>query len=133
MAAALVSAARALDKLGVGATIDAVSPGTLRSKIASGACDLYIGQLAPPGTVAAAWLLAFEAGGNTWARDRLARGTFDGRAAEAEFAASVPIVPIVHRAIRYQLRTDVRGAGVDASARLVWAELFFYGRPRQAS
>ncbi len=125
--------ARALDKLGVGATLEVVTPAALRTKLASGAYDLYVGQLAPPGTVAAAWLLAFEAGGNGWARDRLARGSFDARAAEAEFAASLPIVPIVHRAIRYQLRTDVRGAGVDASARLVWAELFFYGRPRRAS
>lgn len=125
--------ARALDKLGIGAAIEAVTPAALRSKVASGAYDLAIGQLAPVGSLAATWLLAFEAGGSSWARDRLARGTFDGRAAEAEFAASLPIMPLVHRAIRYQLRTDVRGVGVDASARLVWADLFFFGRPRKAT
>jgi peptide/nickel transport system substrate-binding protein len=127
-------AARALDKLGLAARVEAVGAADFATKVASGACDLYVGQLglpAPSGRLA--WWLAFEAGGSSWARDRLAKGSFDERAAAAAFAGALPIIPVAHRAVRYQLRTDLRGARADVAGRLSLPDVFLHGRPRKAS
>lgn len=127
-------AARALDKLGVPARVDAVGAADFAAKVASGACDLYVGQLGlPAASSRLAWLQAFEAGGSAWARDRLAKGALDERAAAAAFASALPIIPVAHRAVRFQLRSDLRGARADVAGRLGLADVFLHGKPRKGS
>ena len=123
---------RALDKLGVGATITAVSAGDAARRVAAGACDLFIGQLvagAPPPLV---WTAAFEAGGDPWARRQLAKGSVDPARARAEFARTLPIVPLYHRAVRVHHRRDLRGVGFDGGARISFADLFLFGAPERS-
>lgn len=120
----------ALDKLGVTATIAATSAPELARRVAAGACDLYIGQLAvqvatPPHLFAA----AYAAGGDRDVASRLAAGTsIDLLRARGAFVKRWPIVPLVHRGVRLHLRRDIRGAAFEPSARLGIADLFRWGR-----
>lgn len=98
--------------------------------MARGACDLWIGQLAAPITVAAAWWgAAFAAGGDGWAQARLAAGALDPGEAGRRFALRLPIVPLMFRSLLMWHRTEVRGLGFDASGRPGLADLYWF-RPR---
>jgi peptide/nickel transport system substrate-binding protein len=123
--------ARGLDRLGIGFTIEAVPAEALRDRVARGDGDLWIGQLAAPITVAAAWWgAAFAAGDDDWAAVRLAAGPLDPAAASAEFARRLPIVPLMFRSLLVWHRTDVHGLGFDASGRPGLADLYWLkGRP----
>ena len=122
--------ARALDNLGVGATITALPADKLRERVGTGTCDLYIGQLAEPVTdVVAWWGGAFAAGGDDYVAQKLALGPLDLAAAGKAFAARLPIVPLMFRAVRIWHRTDVRGLGFDATGRPDLASLFLHGAP----
>ncbi len=121
---------RALDKLGIQAVITALSGSELHDRVASGRCDLWIGQLAEPVAAADAWWgAAFSAGGDDWASAQLATGHVDGAAAAKIFAEHLPIVPLMFRAVRLSHRTDVRGLGFDASGRPDLADAFLFGEP----
>jgi MarR-like DNA-binding transcriptional regulator SgrR of sgrS sRNA len=121
---------RALDKLGIGAAITAVSATTLRERAAQGQCDLWIGQLAVPVAFASAWWgEAFAAGHDDWPITPLATGTLDRAAAAAAFTERQPIVPLMFRAVRLWHRSDVRGLTFDTSGRPSYADLFLYGVP----
>ena len=126
---------RGLDKLGIGFLIEAVAPDQLRDRVARGACDLWIGQLAAPISVAAAWWgAAFAAGGDGWAQARLAVGALDPGDAARQFAQRLPIVPLMFRSLLVWYRTEVRGLGFDASGRPGLADLYWVrtrpARPR---
>ena len=118
---------RALDRLGIGFTIEAVPA----ARVASGDCDLWIGQLAAPISVATAWWgAAFAAGNDDWAQVRLVNGPLDVAAASVEFARRLPIVPLMFRSLLVWHRTDVHGLGFDASGRPGLADLYWLkGRP----
>jgi peptide/nickel transport system substrate-binding protein len=121
---------RALDKLGLAATITELGAADLVAKIDQGDGDLWIGQLAPPGpTAALVWAAAFEAGGDSWARKQLAAGKLDAGKARTQFGERLPILPLLHRSVRIHHRDDVRGVGFDASSRLGFADLFLFGKP----
>jgi len=124
---------RALDKLGLAATITDVGAEDLPARIARGGGDLWIGQLAAPGAAPSLlWGAVFAAGGDGWVERQLAAGTFDAGKARVQFADRLPILPLLHRAVRIHHRADVRGVGFDASARLGFADLFFFGQPARA-
>jgi len=121
---------RALDKLGVTATITAAGATVVATRIARGECDLYIGQI--PAVAAdprLLWAAAFAAGDEAWARRQLGRGDVDPANAASDFARALPIVPLYHRAVRVHHRRDVRGIGFDAAARIGFADLFLFGGP----
>lgn len=122
---------RGLDKLGIGFAIEALPADKLRERAARGDCDLWIGQIAAPITVATAWWgAAFAAGGDDWARAQLAVGPLDPAAATREFASRRPILPLMFRSLLVWHRTDVRGLRFDASARVGFADLYWFkGRP----
>jgi peptide/nickel transport system substrate-binding protein len=124
--------ARALGKLGIGAAISGVSATELRQRAVRGTTDLWIGQLAAPiqsGTAWPWWSLAFSVGGDDWAAKKLAAGELTSKAAQTEFAARLPIVPLMFRGLRVWHRTDIRGVRFDATGRLCYAELFVFGAP----
>lgn len=124
---------RALDKLGLAATITELDAAELVTRVARGDGDLWIGQLAAPGTTPPLlWGAVFAAGGDRWVERRLAAGDLDPARARAEFAARLPILPLLHRAVRLHHRADVRGVGFDASARPTFADLFFFGEPARS-
>jgi len=122
---------RALDKLGVRATIAAVSAPELLRRIATGTCDLYIGQLAAAVPNPGFWFAqAYAVAGERDVADRLiAGGTVDLARARTAFAKRLPIVPLLHRAVRVHHRSALRGAWFDASARLGVADLFLWTTP----
>ncbi|WP_428267607.1 ABC transporter substrate-binding protein [Haliangium sp.] len=122
--------AAALFRLGVAARITAEPAPAFARRVGRGDGDLYIGQLVLPAPAPAlAWAAAFAAGADDWAATRLARGPLDLAAAARAFAARLPIVPLAHRAVRVHHRSDLRGVALDDSARLPFADLFFFGRP----
>jgi peptide/nickel transport system substrate-binding protein len=117
---------RGLDRLGIGFTIEAVPAEQLRGCVARGECDLWIGHVAAPISVAAAWWgAAFAAGNDDWAQVRLAAGPLDPAAAAVEFARRLPIVPLMFRSLLVWHRTDVHGLGFDAVARPGLADLYW--------
>ena len=122
---------RGLDKLGIGFAIEAVPAERLRDRVASGACDLWIGQLAAPIGVAAAWWgAAFAAGGDGWATGRLATGTIDAGEASRALAERLPIVPLMFRSVLLWHRVDLHGLAFDALGRPRLADLFWpRGKP----
>jgi peptide/nickel transport system substrate-binding protein len=122
---------RALDRLGIAATITDLDADDFAARVAKRDADLWIGQCVAPGTTPALlWGAAFAAGGDAWASRQLAAtGTIDDREARAEFGSRLPIVPLLHRAVRIHHRSDVRGVGFDASSRVTFADLFFHGKP----
>ena len=122
---------RALDRLGLAATITDLDADDFAARVAKRDADLWIGQCVAPGTTPTLlWGAAFAAGGDAWASRQLAAdGTIDDREARAEFQSRLPIVPLLHRAVRIHHRSDVRGVGFDASSRVTFADLFLYGKP----
>jgi peptide/nickel transport system substrate-binding protein len=122
--------AYALTKLGIKSVITAVSAPVLRDRVRRGDCDLWIGQLGAPVASATAWWgLAFAAGGDLWAEQRLASGSIDQAEAIKAFDERMPILPLVFRAVRVWHRTDVRGLSFDATGRPDLADLFYSGDP----
>jgi len=122
---------RGLDKLGIGSTIEAVAADKLRDRVARGACDLWIGQLAAPiGFAVAWWGMAFAAGNDGWVQARLASGALDPADAAKQFADRLPIVPLMFRSLLIWHRTDVHGLGFDALGRPGLADLYWWkGKP----
>jgi ABC-type transport system substrate-binding protein len=113
----------ALDRAGIAATYRVLPPAQMQRLVAAGLCDLYIGQLAAAGPDPAwAYALAFAAGGE---RPR------DAPTAEA-FAARLPIVPLLHRAVRVHYKRTLRGVGPDALGRLRLADAFLWNGPADA-
>lgn len=124
---------RALDRLGLAATITDLDADDFAARVAKRDADLWIGQCVAPGTTPTLlWGAAFAAGGDAWAARQLADGAIDDREARAEFQARMPIVPLLHRAVRIHHRSDVRGIGFDASSRVTFADLFFFGEPARS-
>ncbi len=124
---------RALDKLGIASTIVAAPAHAFRERIAKGAADLWIGQVAVPVTSAAMWWsAAFAIGGDDWAARQLATGTIEPAAAQKQFAQVLPIVPLMFRAVKLWHRTDVRGLTFDASGRPCFAEVHLFGEPTRS-
>lgn len=122
--------AAALFRLGVGARIVELDAPAFAARVRRGDCDLYIGQMVLPAPSAAlAFAAAFAAGGDGWARARLARGALDIEAARRTFAQNLPIVPLFHRAVRVHHRHDLRGVTLDHASRLSLADAFFFGQP----
>ncbi len=120
--------ARALEKLQIMATVKGVTATVLRERVARGTCDLWIGQLGAPVTLATPWwTAAFAVGGDDWAVGQLAAGTFTTAAAQKTFNDRLPIVPLLFRAVRMWHRTDLHGLRFDASGRPCYAELFLFG------
>ncbi len=126
--------ARALNKLGIGATLSAISGTELRDRIARGTTDLYIDQLAAPLHVGWAWWsAAFAAGGDDWAATQLAGGKLTMTAARTQFAARRPIVPLMFRGVRMWHRADLRGLRFDGTGRPCLEEVFIFGVPVKSS
>ena len=118
---------RGLDKLGVGFTIEAVAADQLRDRARRGDCDLWIGQLAAPITVAAAWWgAAFWAGNDGWVQAHLAAGPLDPAEVARQFADRLPIVPLMFRSLLVWHRTEVHGLGFDAIGRPGLADLYWF-------
>jgi peptide/nickel transport system substrate-binding protein len=122
---------RGLDKLAIGFTIEAVSADQLRDRALRGDCDLWIGQLAAPITVAVAWWgQAFAVGNDGWVQARLATGALDPVEVGKQFADRLPIVPLMFRSLLIWHRTDVHGLGFDAIGRPGLADLYWFkGKP----
>jgi len=124
---------RALDKLGIAATITAEGSPAFAARVRRGNLDLWIGELPVASAApAVAWAAAFEAGGDPWARGQLAGGSLDPAQARARFAAALPVVPLYFRAVRVHYRTDVRGLGFDGMSRPDLADVFLFGSPVRA-
>jgi hypothetical protein len=112
---------RGLDKLGIAFTIQAVPTSQLA---AHAGCDLWIGQLAAPLTLSAAWWgAAFAAGGDDKAASA---GALDPTVAASEFARRMPIVPLMFRSLLIWHRTDVHGLAFDATGRPSFADLYWF-------
>jgi ABC-type transport system substrate-binding protein len=120
----------ALDKLGIGAVITALSATALRDRVVKGTSDLYIGQLAQPLTAPALWWAsAFNAGGDDWLLPQLASGVIDAGLAAREFSTRLPILPLMFRSVRVWHPTNLRGIAFDALGRPCYAELSLFGAP----
>lgn len=120
----------ALDKLGIRAVITALRAEVFRDRVAKGQCDLWIGQHAMP--LAAPlpwWTAAFASGGDEWAANAFSAGTLQPAAAAREFAARLPIVPLMFRAVRLWHPTNLRGIAFDELGRPRYEELFLFGAP----
>jgi peptide/nickel transport system substrate-binding protein len=122
----------ALFRLGLDGALVELGPGEHARRIASGTCDLYVGQLAlPTNDPGAAWAAAFAAGADGWAAGALARAPLDPAAASAAFTERLPIVPLLHRAARVHHRADLRGVELDLLGRVELADAFRVpARPR---
>lgn len=120
----------ALDKLGLAATVAPVAAPELARRLATGACDLYIGQLAPAvPSPAMLFAAAYAAGGERDTADALsAAGTIDLARARVAFGKRLPIVPLLDRGVHVHYRRDLRGLWFDGAARLGVADLFLWGR-----
>ncbi len=122
---------RALDKLGIASAVIAEPGQAHRERIVKGTADLYIGQLAAPVTTAWLWWAsAFAAGADNWAMQQLATGSLDPALAQKQFAAHLPIIPLMFRAVKLWHRTDVRGLVFDASGRPCFADVHLFGEPQ---
>ncbi|MBK7537383.1 MAG: hypothetical protein IPI49_18840 [Myxococcales bacterium] len=122
---------RALDKIGLTATVVAQSAPALRARVDRGACDLWIGQVSAPVHDAAVWQhLALAVGGGAAGRARGHRP--DAGNPARRFELEQPIVPLYFRGLRASYRTDVRGLAFDPSGQLGFADLFLFGEPERS-
>jgi hypothetical protein len=120
----------ALDKLGIAAAITALPAQALRDRVTKGTCDLWIGQLVEPVSFAQGWwAAAFAAGGDDWGVTQQQMGSLDVGAASREFAARLPVLPLMFRSVRMWHPTNLRGITFDASGRPSYADLFLFGAP----
>jgi ABC-type transport system substrate-binding protein len=124
----------ALDRFGVPSSFTALAPVELGRRIAAGQCDLYLGQLVPPAPMAIAALgAAFAAGHDDWLAGKLAEGPVTVDAATAAFAARLPIVPLLHRAVRAHHKRTLRGLTVSRLGRLTFADAYVWTATDEAS
>jgi peptide/nickel transport system substrate-binding protein len=115
---------KALDELGVAASWRAVEPAELEKLIDAGRYDIVVGQLVAPGAdVRWEYAAAFAAGGDDWAETALRKGAFALADARKEFAARLPIVPLVHRAVKAHHKKTLAGVAFDGLGRLGWADV----------
>lgn len=121
-----------LFRLDVPARVVELSAHAFNRRVRAGSCDLYIGQLSPQvATNQAELVAAFSAGGDSWARGKLAVAPLDLRQARAQFAARLPIIPLFHRTVRVHHRSDVHGIRFEGSGQLVWADVYRFGRAKR--
>jgi MarR-like DNA-binding transcriptional regulator SgrR of sgrS sRNA len=121
-------AVAALYRLGLAARITALGAREFDTRVRSGSCDLYVGQLATPvASAALATAAAFAAGRDDWAERTMVRARLVAATARREFQRRLPIVPLFHRALRIHHRRDVRGLSFDAMARPSFADIFVHG------
>lgn len=122
-----------LIRVGVDAKLAEVSAATFAKRVASGKCDLYIGQMAPVAADSSLqFVAAFEAGGDSWARKKLRRAALNPISIVGQFETRLPIVPLFHRAVRVHHRANVRGAELDVLSRLSYADLRVNGSPKKS-
>ncbi len=119
--------AAALFAVGIQSRLVSLSASAFTSRVASGQCDLYIGQLLTPASIPSDTLrTAFVAGGSGAALSALAK---KGRTAmEREFANQLPLIPLFHRGLRIDSRSDLLSIQFDGSGRLRYEDLFFFGK-----
>jgi hypothetical protein len=121
-----------LFRLDVPARVVELSAQAFARRVATGGCDLYIGQLSPQvATTSGELIAAFGAGGDNWARSRLALAPLDLGEARVEFGKRLPIIPLFHRTIRVHHRADVYGVRFEGSGQLVWSDVFLFGSARR--
>jgi MarR-like DNA-binding transcriptional regulator SgrR of sgrS sRNA len=118
----------ALDKLGISATIVPLTSHAMRDRVAKGTCDLWIGQLAEPLAMAPTWwAAAFALGNDDWPVAQMQAGSLDVAVADREFAARLPIVPLMFRSVRMWHPTNLHGLGFDTSGRPSYADIHVFG------
>lgn len=123
----------ALFRLGVKARIVGLDATAFNKRVLDGACDLYIGQLPMPVTLPSMTMAAaFARGGDRWSRTRLSSAQLDVAHASQTFARRLPIIPLFHRALRVHHRHNVRGIQFDDTSRLLFSNLFFFGRAKRS-
>jgi hypothetical protein len=119
----------ALDRLGIAWTITAVTAEGMRTRVARGDCDLWIGQLDEPvASPAIWWAAAFAAGNDDSELLSLEQGA-DPSVLAKQFADREPIVPLLFRSVRLWHRTDLKGLELDALGRPCFADAFLFGSP----
>ena len=122
----------ALDQLSITATITPLGAPQLRERVDTGACDLWIGQLTEPIEPYGVWWgAAFAAGGDP--AGAIAAVMHRGDQA-AQFAAKLPILPLMFRAVQLWHRTDLLvrrldGLTFDVMGRFSFADAFLFGQP----
>ncbi len=117
-----------LDAAGVSASYEALEPGEYARRVATGKCDLWLGQLLAPTTDPLhEILLAFAAGGSRWAVGERRAGKLDRARALTEWSKRWPVVPLYHRAVRAHHRETLHGVGFDALGRVTFADAFTFG------
>jgi hypothetical protein len=122
--------AAALFAVGIKGRLVSLSASSFDSRVASGQCDLYIGQLATPAAFPADTLrTAFVAGGSSGLLSKMAKKGRTGM--EREFAVHLPLIPLFHRGLRVDYRSDLLSLQFDSSARLRYEDLFFFGKPEK--
>jgi ABC-type transport system substrate-binding protein len=120
----------ALFKLGLSVRVVELAPADFADRVRSGRCDFYIGQLAASSADPTLELVAaFAAGGDAWARQRMAREPLTLDDGLRVFADRLPLVPLFHRSVRVHHRDDVRGVAFDSASRLSFPDLFLFGNP----
>lgn len=122
--------AAALFAVGIQSRLVSLHASAFSTRVRSGQCDLYIGQLATPGAFATDTLrTAYVAGGSKAALTSL---TKSGRTKmEREFARQLPLIPLFHRGLRAHYRSDLFSLAFDSSTRLRYEDLFFFGNPEK--
>lgn len=120
----------ALYRLGLRARITELPALTFATRVARGACDLYVDQLASPvpdATLAIA--AAFALGGDDWTERMLAKARLLPAGTRVWFEQRLPVLPLFHRSVRAHYRRNLRGLGFDATTRPGFAGMFEFGRP----
>jgi hypothetical protein len=114
----------------VTARVEALRTDEYQSRVASGSCDLWLGQLlAPTPDPLHEILLAFAAGGDSWAVAERRAGRLDRARALVGFGQRWPIVPLYHRAVRMHHRDTWHGLGFDALGRASYADAYQLAMP----
>jgi MarR-like DNA-binding transcriptional regulator SgrR of sgrS sRNA len=120
----------ALYRLGLASTLVELTPAQMAERVRDQTYDIRVDNLAlPTRDAGAAWAAAFAAGDDDWAARKLATGPLDGLAVRAAFAERLPIVPLVHRALRVHHRADLRRVELDALGRIGLADAYFAAAP----
>ncbi len=124
----------ALFRLGLSGRITALSAPIFAQRVATGACDLYIGQLVNRFTSPAlATAAAFAAGRDSWPERILRRNRLSARRARKMFLQRVPLLPLFHRSFRIHYRKSIGGTGFSDTALPTLPDLFFLKATGQPS
>lgn len=116
--------AAALFGLGLRARVTELDAPELARRARSGACDLYIGQLAAPFADPALMVAAARAAGGDDPGADLRAGGPELAAQLAAFDAALPVIPLFARGVRAHHRSALGGAAFDALGRLSFADVF---------